>query len=184
MGMRPITGWAYEPGATNPWATALHPTFGVAATSEPPLDEALREAGSRWGASRVATVVARTTWGWPKNAGLGYVSLGPSAREDVVHSAWSLIELDAADAVVCTVDADSWSCSVLLERTGDSQLQLRSVSDDPDDVLLLEHPDEGLRALVVAAIAIERGIPCAGGVEPDRIGVVLSGARWLVETRA
>lgn len=183
MGTRPITGWAYEPGATSPWAAALHPALGAAATSEPSLDEALREAGSRWGASRVAAVVACMNWNPPKVAGIGYATLGPTAREDVVHSAWSLIDLDVADAVVCTVDAGDWSCSLLLERTGSSQLQLHTESSDPD-VLLPQHPDEGLRAVVVAALAIERGIPCAGGVEPDRIGVVLSRTRWMVEARS
>ncbi len=102
----------------------------------------------------------------------------------MVHSAWSLIELDVADAVMCTVDADGWSCSLLLERTGSSQLQLHTESSGPADFLLPEYPNEGLRALVVAALAVERGIPCAGGVEPDRVGVVLSRARWMVEARS
>lgn len=184
MGARPITGWAYEPGASSPWATSLHPALGAAATSEPPLDRALCDARLRWGASRVATVAACTEWQpRPQLGGIGYAMLGPSAREDALHSAWSLIELDVADAVVCTVDADDWACSVLLERTGSSQLQLRADSVRSADFVFPKVPSEGLRALAVAALVVEQGIPCCGGVEPERVGVVLSGVQWMVEVR-
>ena len=184
MGSRPITGWAYEPGTSSPWATRLNPMFGAAASSNPLLREALSKAAARWGGSRVASVAARMDWHAPQETScISYAKLGPLARADVVRSAWSLMELDVADAVLCAVEAEDWSCSLLLERAGSSTLQLRIESKDAADLVLQDSPNEGLRALVVAALAVEQGIVCGDAGEPDRVDVVSSSGRWTVEVR-
>lgn len=185
MGARPITGWAYDPGTHPPWATSLHAAFGAPATSSRPMDQALAEASARWGASRLAAVTASQGWATPAELpGPSYAKLGPSARSDIVESGWSLIDLDVADAVVCRVEAGGWTCALLLERTGNARLQLCRASSGAPDLLLEAGSGEGLRALVVAAFAIEHGVACAGGVEPDRVSVVMAKARWVVEARA
>lgn len=184
MSPRPITGWAYDPEGVGSWATSLHSTFGSIATSAPSLAESLRRAQSRWGTSRVAGVSACESWGPPSQiAGFAYVKLGPYARAEVVRSAWSLIDLGVADAVTCSVEAGTWSCGLLVERAGTAQLQLRPASNESAELIVPEMPSEGLRALVLAAFAVERGVRCVDGGEPDRARVTLAGEQWTVEVR-
>ncbi len=152
-------------------------------TQPRPLEAARDAARVRWGAPRVATVIARSTWrGDPAFArsGLSYGKVGPNADAGVLGSGWSLLERGVADAVEILHESPALACGLLLERAADATVTLRKGTGPDGPNLQLA---QGLLPSVVMAIAaVELGIPLeAGGSEPER---VRAGSLWMVEVRA
>ena len=183
MGARPITGWAYTPGAGTPWP-ALHTAFAQTLASAPPLARALDVAADRWGRSRLGVLAVRDAWPTEEarpGRGPSYTILGPQAHADALWTAWSLLEENLADAVLVRT---AW-VELLLERAASAALQLRLEAVDGFDLTLHPASVDCVAALVVASAAVDGGIACGdAGSEPDRVRVRMAEYVWTVEVRA
>ncbi len=183
MVARPITGWMYRARSGTPVWNGIAPNRVDDVIEPRPLAAALGAALSRWGTDRVATLVARPSWGsraGAEPARLAYGKVGPRADAGVLMSGWSLIERGIADAVEVVHESPLVTCGLLLERTGRTPVVLGR--SDGREAPALRDPTGLLASVIVATAAVELGIPVApGGFEPD---LVCAGESWIVEVRA
>lgn len=185
MVLRPISGWVYAgAGDASRW-TSLNGRFGASLESAVKLADSLRDAGLRWGLSRVASVTAGTGWACdrpsPETVGFCYAKLGPDANTGTLRSAWELLQRGAADAVwVRAPEAE-----FLLERTGAAPVALHTGARALPALTIDVDPQSMVTAVVVAAAIVELGLQCGpDGVEPERMAVKAKADAWQLEVRA